>query len=176
MRSVTPPSSSRAGLVPRSLTTISSPAKAALATAAGAHHVINYRDEDAANAIEKLAPTASTSWSRSRSGPTRSSTSDVIKPRASIAIYANDGGSEFTLHVRQNMIKNVRYQFVLLYTVGGRGPGGGRGRHHTRPGRRSAARRRRRRPAAAPVPARRHGRCTPSRQDGAVGKVLIDMP
>ena len=42
----------------------------------------------------------------------------MIKPRASIAIYANDGGSEFTLNVRQNMIKNVRYQFVLLYTVG----------------------------------------------------------
>ena len=35
-----------------------------------------------------------------------------------IAIYANDGGGEFTLDVRQNMIKNVRYQFVLLYTVG----------------------------------------------------------
>jgi NADPH2:quinone reductase len=43
----------------------------------------------------------------------------VIKPRASIAVYANDGGSEFMLNVRQNMIKNARYQFVLLYTVGG---------------------------------------------------------
>jgi NADPH:quinone reductase len=43
---------------------------------------------------------------------------DVVKPRASIAIYANDGGGEFTLPVRQNMIKNTRYQFVLLYTVG----------------------------------------------------------
>ncbi|HET9565923.1 MAG TPA: NADPH:quinone reductase, partial [Mycobacterium sp.] len=34
------------------------------------------------------------------------------------AIYANDGGGEFTLPIRQNMIKNARYQFVLLYTVG----------------------------------------------------------
>jgi NADPH:quinone reductase len=42
----------------------------------------------------------------------------VIKPRASIAIYATDGGREFMLDVRQNMIKNVRYQFVLLYSVG----------------------------------------------------------
>jgi NADPH2:quinone reductase len=42
----------------------------------------------------------------------------VVKPRASVAIYANDGGAEFTLDVRQNMMKNLRYQFVLLYTVG----------------------------------------------------------
>jgi NADPH:quinone reductase len=42
----------------------------------------------------------------------------VVKPRASIAIYANDGGSDVPLDVRQNMIKNLRYQFVLLYTVG----------------------------------------------------------
>ncbi len=43
---------------------------------------------------------------------------DVVKPRGSIAIYGNDRGGEFTLPVRENMIKNVRYQFVLLYTVG----------------------------------------------------------
>ena len=41
-----------------------------------------------------------------------------MKPRASIASYANDGGGEVSLDVRQNMIKNSRYQFVLLYTVG----------------------------------------------------------
>ena len=100
------------------ITTISGPAKAALATAAGAHHVINYRNEDAATAIAKVAPdgvdlvveVAATSNSRLNI--------DVVKPRASIASYANDGGGELTLDVRQNMIKNVRYQFVLLYTVG----------------------------------------------------------
>ena len=100
------------------ITTISGPAKAALATAAGAHHVINYRNEDPATAIAKVAPdgvdlvveVAATSNSRLNI--------DVVKPRASIASYANDGGGELTLDVRQNMIKNVRYQFVLLYTVG----------------------------------------------------------
>jgi NADPH2:quinone reductase len=35
-----------------------------------------------------------------------------------VAIYANDGGDEFSLAVRPSMIKNVRYQFVMLYTVG----------------------------------------------------------
>src|SRR5215211_3800266 len=103
------------------ITTVSSPAKAALATAAGAHHVINYRDEDAATAIRKVAPegvdivveVAATANSRLNI--------EVVKPRASIAVYANDGGSGgggLTLPVRQHMIKNVRYQFVLLYTVG----------------------------------------------------------
>ena len=100
------------------ITTVSGPAKAALGTAAGAHHVINYRNEDAATAIAKVAPdgvdlvveVAATSNSRLNI--------DVVKPRGSIASYANDGGGELTLDVRQNMIKNVRYQFVLLYTVG----------------------------------------------------------
>ena len=100
------------------ITTISGPAKAALATAAGARDVINYRNEDAATAIAQVAPdgvdlvveVAATSNSRLNI--------DVVKPRASIASYANDGGGELTLDVRQNMIKNVRYQFVLLYTVG----------------------------------------------------------
>ncbi len=35
-----------------------------------------------------------------------------------MAIYANDGGNEFRLDTRANMIKNMRYQFVLLYSVG----------------------------------------------------------
>lgn len=38
------------------LTTVSSAEKAALATAAGAHHVVNYRAEDAVAAIRGLAP------------------------------------------------------------------------------------------------------------------------
>jgi NADPH2:quinone reductase len=100
------------------LTTISSPAKAALATAAGAHHVINYHDEDAAEAIRKVAPDGVDLVVEVAIGANSQLNLEALKPRGSIAIYANDGGSEFTLHVRQNMIKNARYQFVLLYTVG----------------------------------------------------------
>ena len=37
------------------ITTVSSPEKAALATAAGAHHVVNYREGDTANAIRSIA-------------------------------------------------------------------------------------------------------------------------
>ena len=100
------------------ITTISSPAKAALATAAGAHHVINYRDEDTLTAIKEVAPDGVDLVVEVAISANAQLNLGVVKPRASIAIYANDGGSEFGLNVRQNMIKNVRYQFVLLYTVG----------------------------------------------------------
>ena len=44
----------------------------------------------------------------------------MIRPRATIAIYANNGGDEVTLKVRETFSLNVRFQFVLLYTLGDR--------------------------------------------------------
>jgi NADPH:quinone reductase len=100
------------------ITTVSSPAKAALAAAAGAHHVVNYREEDSAAAIRKVAPDGVDLVAEVAIAANYRLNMDVVRPRASIAIYANDGGSNVPLDVRQNMIKNLRYQFVLLYTVG----------------------------------------------------------
>ena len=100
------------------ITTISSSAKAALAAAAGAHHVINYREEDVATAVKKVAPDGVDLVAEVAIAANAQVNMNVIKPRASIASYANDGGGEVSLDVRQNMIKNTRYQFVLLYTVG----------------------------------------------------------
>jgi NADPH2:quinone reductase len=100
------------------ITTVSGPAKATLATAAGAHQIVNYRDEDAAAAIRTVAPDGVDLVVEVAIGANYRLNIDVVKPRASIAIYANDGGGDVTLDVRQNMIKNLRYQFVLLYTVG----------------------------------------------------------
>ena len=99
-------------------TTVSGAAKAALAAAAGADHVINYRDVDAATAIKKVAPDGIDLVVEVAISANSQLNIDVVKPRASVASYANDRGGEFTLDVRQNMIKNLRYQFVLLYTVG----------------------------------------------------------
>jgi NADPH2:quinone reductase len=100
------------------ITTISGHGKAALATAAGAHHVINYRDEDAATAIMKVAPDGVDLVVEVAITANSQLNLDVVKPRGSIAIYAVDRGGEFTFPVRPNMIKNLRYQFVQLYTVG----------------------------------------------------------
>ena len=44
----------------------------------------------------------------------------VIKPGGTIAIYANNGGDEVTLSVRETFTTNARFQWVLLYTVGQR--------------------------------------------------------
>jgi NADPH2:quinone reductase len=100
------------------VTTVSSPAKAALATAAGAHHVVNYRDGDAATAIRTVAPDGVDIVVEVAISANTQTNLDVIRSRATIAPYADDGGKPLTLAVRPNMIKNVRYQFVLLYSVG----------------------------------------------------------
>ncbi len=100
------------------LTTISGAAKADLVTAAGAHYVINYRDQDAAAIITEIAPDGVDLIVEVAITANAGLDVQVAKSRTSVAIYANDGGDEFSLDVRANMIKNVRYQFVLLYTVG----------------------------------------------------------
>jgi len=100
------------------ITTISSPEKAALVTAAGAQHVVNYREQDATAAITEIAPDGVDLVVEVAIAANQQLDLDVIKNRAPIAIYANDGGDDFTLAIGPNMVKNVRYQFLLLYTVG----------------------------------------------------------
>jgi NADPH:quinone reductase len=43
--------------------------------------------------------------------------SQVLANAGSIAVYANNGGTEFTVPIRANMTTNARWQFVLLYTA-----------------------------------------------------------
>jgi NADPH2:quinone reductase len=100
------------------ITTISSNEKAELATRAGAHHVVNYRTDDAAAAIGAVAPDGVDLVVEVAISANAALNLAVVKPRASVAIYADDGGDTFALDVRSNMVKNTRYQFVLLYTVG----------------------------------------------------------
>jgi NADPH:quinone reductase len=100
------------------ITTISSEAKAQLAVRAGAHHVVNYRDTDAADQIRRVAPAGVDVIVEVAAGSNAELDQAVLKPRGTIAIYANDGAVAFAPDVRTNMALNARYQFVLLYTVG----------------------------------------------------------
>lgn len=100
------------------LSTVSSPEKAELATAAGAHHVVDYVGSDAAAAIRGLAPDGVDLVVEVAPAQNATLNAAVLAPRASIAVYANNGGQAMTLDVRAHMGANVRYQFVLLYTVG----------------------------------------------------------
>lgn len=98
--------------------TVSSPEKATLATAAGAHHVVNYRDGDTAVAVRAVAPDGVDLVVEVAPAQNAALNAAVTANRASIAIYANNGGDEVTLDVRAHMVLNARLQFVLLYTVG----------------------------------------------------------
>ncbi|MBX0301123.1 NADPH:quinone reductase [Cryobacterium sp. 1639] len=100
------------------ITTVSSPAKAALARAAGAQHVLIYTDADIVEQIRAIAPDGVDLIVEV--APAQNSDLDlaVIRNRGSIAVYANNGGDQMTLDVRRHFSLNVRYQFLLLYTVG----------------------------------------------------------
>jgi NADPH:quinone reductase len=100
------------------ITTVSGPAKADLAVAAGAHHVINYREQDAAAVIAEIAPDGVDLIVEVAIAANAVLDLQVAKSRTAVAIYASDGGGEFRPDTRANMIKNLRYQYVLLYTVG----------------------------------------------------------
>ena len=100
------------------IATISSPAKAALATAAGAHHVVNYREGDPAAAIRAVAPDGVDLVVEVAPAVNLPLDLAVIRSRATIAIYATDGGAELTLAIGPNIVLNTRLQFLLLYTVG----------------------------------------------------------
>jgi NADPH2:quinone reductase len=100
------------------ITTISGPAKADLVTAAGAHHVVNYRDQDAAAAVAEIAPDGVDLIVEVAIAANAALDLQIARSRTSVAIYANDGGDQLKLDVRASMVKNLRYQFVMLYTVG----------------------------------------------------------
>ncbi|MEU4243546.1 NADPH:quinone reductase [Actinoplanes sp. NPDC026619] len=100
------------------ISTISGPAKAALATAAGAHHVINYREGDPAAEIRTIAPDGVDIVAEVALGANLALDLAVLRTRGVIATYANDGAKRVELDVRQNMGLNTRFQFLVLYTVG----------------------------------------------------------
>jgi NADPH:quinone reductase len=100
------------------IATVSGDTKAKLATAAGAHHVFNYRESDAAARIRDAAPDGIDVIVEVAAGANAELDQAVLRPRGTISIYANDGSAPFSLDVRRNMGLNSRYQFVLLYTVG----------------------------------------------------------
>ncbi|MCM3521443.1 NADPH:quinone reductase [Curtobacterium sp. P97] len=102
------------------ISTISSDEKAALATAAGAHHTVNYRDEDAAARIHEIAPDGVDIVVEVSIPQNAQLVADVLANHGVVSIYANNGGDDATLPIRPNMSVNARYQFLLLYTIGDR--------------------------------------------------------
>jgi NADPH:quinone reductase len=101
----------------RVITTVSSDEKAELAQAAGADHVVNYRNSDAADQIRGLAPEGVDVVVELAPAANAALDAAVLAANGTVAVYATDGGNELDLSVRELMSRNIRYQFVLVYTV-----------------------------------------------------------
>ena len=97
--------------------TVSSPEKATLASAAGAHHVVNYRTDGAAEAIRDVAPDGVDLIAEVAPIANHALDATVLAPSGTIAVYASEPDPELAIHVRQAMTANASYRFVLVYTM-----------------------------------------------------------
>ncbi|HYJ75938.1 MAG TPA: NADPH:quinone reductase [Kineosporiaceae bacterium] len=157
------------------ITTVSSPRKALLASAAGADHVIDYRQQDVVRELRKIAPHGVDTIVEVAPAANASIDAQVVARWGSVAMYANDGGDELTLPVRPLMAPNARFQFVLVYTL----PGDAKERAvEDVSGAVDVGAVRVGEEAGVPLhhyPLEASGDAHRAVQDGAVGKVLVDV-
>jgi NADPH2:quinone reductase len=99
------------------ITTVSSDDKAELARRAGAHHVINYRDEDVAEAVKRIAPGGADVVVEVNATANITSSVASVATGGTIAIYTSESQEFLPVPVRVSMTKNIRYQFILTYTT-----------------------------------------------------------
>lgn len=98
------------------ITTVSSPAKARLAEAAGASHVIDYKRQDAAAEVRKIAPGGVDTIVEVAPGANAALDLAAIARHGSVACYASEGAEQIVLPGRPVPL-NVRWQFVSVHTM-----------------------------------------------------------
>jgi NADPH2:quinone reductase len=98
------------------ISTVSSPAKAQLAAAAGADNVIDYRQQDVVAEVRRIAPHGVDAIVEVAPGVNAATDAQVVALHGSVAMYAGGAGDELTIPVRSQMTANARWQFVLIYT------------------------------------------------------------
>jgi NADPH2:quinone reductase len=103
----------------RVIATVSSPEKARLAMAAGSDRSVNYRTQDAVVEIRRFAPTGVDLVVEVSPAQNAGIDAAVVAPHASIAVYADDGGANLTLPIGPHMADNLRYQFLIAFTMRG---------------------------------------------------------
>jgi NADPH2:quinone reductase len=102
----------------RVITTVSSGDKARLATNAGADLVVNYRDDDAVAQIRKAAPDGVDIVVEVNPAANAALDNAVLALGGTVAVYASTRPDEsVTFPIRDMMTRNIRWQFVLLYTM-----------------------------------------------------------
>jgi NADPH2:quinone reductase len=100
----------------RVIATVSSEQKAALARAAGAHAVVDYRSEDAATRVRELAPDGAERIVEVALDQNIGLAAAVAAPNAAIAAYATTGAPT-SLELGSFMSRNVTLRAVLIYTI-----------------------------------------------------------
>jgi NADPH2:quinone reductase len=157
------------------IATVSGPSKAQLAAKAGADHVIDYKQQDVVAEVRKIAPKGVDSIVEVSAAVNAGVDAQVIGAHGAVAMYADDGGAEVTIPVRLQMTANARWQFVLVYTEPARAKDAGvedvnaavlDGAIRVGP------------EAGLPLhvfPLEQTAQAHQAVQDGAVGKVLIDV-
>jgi NADPH:quinone reductase len=101
----------------RPIATVSSDEKAALARAAGAEHVVNYRSPEAVDEIRGHAPDGVDVIVEVSPAVNAALDVAVLAPNGTVAVYASQDGDELRLPIWELMRRNIRYQFVLVYPV-----------------------------------------------------------
>jgi NADPH2:quinone reductase len=89
------------------IATVSGPDKA---------HVINYRAQDVVAEVKKISPHGVDAIVEVSAAVNAGVDAQVIGRHGAVAMYADDGGAEVTVPVRLQMTSNARWQFVLVYT------------------------------------------------------------
>jgi NADPH2:quinone reductase len=100
------------------IATVSSPQKAAYATAAGAHHTVDYRAPDAVEQVRGVAPSGVDLIVEVAIDHNLELDLAVIRTRGTIAAYAVGADPAVRVDIGRSMGLNLRYQFMLLYTLG----------------------------------------------------------
>ncbi|WP_329529400.1 zinc-binding dehydrogenase [Streptomyces sp. NBC_01462] len=83
------------------ISTVSGSEKARVATVAGAHHVISYREDDPAAEIRQVAPDGVGIVAEVALGANLALDLAVLRSRGTISPYANDGGKPVEVNVLQ---------------------------------------------------------------------------
>jgi NADPH:quinone reductase len=99
------------------IATVSSEAKAVLARAAGAHHVLDYTRDDVAAGVRAVVPDGVQTIVDVNAIANLASDLDALATGGTIAIYADDDGATLEVPVRRVMGLNARIEPLLVYTT-----------------------------------------------------------
>jgi NADPH2:quinone reductase len=99
------------------ITTVSGEFKAGLAAAAGADHVINYKQQDVVAEVRKLSPSGVDSVVEVSPAANAQIDAAVLAQHGSVAIYAAERGALLSSPVFPLMVSNGRWQFVFIYSA-----------------------------------------------------------